>query len=587
VATHRAPATAPVVHGLPSAKHIFDPTRVHVIHLSLLADGWRMMQPNSGSPPRPAKPATTRPATQPTHADVERHHPSPRGLAYPYVRAAVEFDGTRLADAGLRFKGNASYAVSASAIRRPMKLEFDRFVEGGKLAGLTTLNLNNAASDPSIARETVTFAIFREMGMPAPRTGYALVYLTVPGQFEHEYLGLYTLIEEVDHHFLKRNFDRSDGLVLKPEGMRGMAYLGDQWATGYARYNPRSDVDPQRAARVIALAKLINKADDATFAGQIGSYLDVPEFLRYVAVNSAIANLDSFLSTGHNYFLYFDPIDNRGRAIPWDMNLSFGGYSWVGSAEQQQHMSVTHAYADHNRLIERLLAVEAYERRYRADLSELAEGPMSESRMRERRLALEPVFAAADRAAQESGRVGSPTTQPSIGMRLVAPELWSFVEARTHSIRRQLAGSEKGFLPGFRDPSLVPTHMIKVAPVAMAAMAAMDRDGDGRLSEVEVLDGIDRLLATARAGSDRTIDQPAATAAIDKLLTGRFREQATATAWAAWLFHVADANHDGHLSRDEMMAAFRRHLSGVDHDVDGLMDGREIVESFVGIGPPN
>ena len=38
----------------------------------------------------------------------------------------------------------------------------------------------------------------RAAGVPAPRTAYAEVTLTVPGKFDREYLGLYTVIEQVD-----------------------------------------------------------------------------------------------------------------------------------------------------------------------------------------------------------------------------------------------------------------------------------------------------------------------------------------------------------------------------------------------------
>ena len=229
-----AEVTAP-----PSAKELFDPTRVHAIHLRISAEGWKLLQPGAVTH-KPSK--RSAPATQPNKDDV-RTISGAAGARFAYVRSDIYFDGERVSDLGIRLKGNSSYSVSASSPRRPFKLDFERFVDGRHFAGLSSLNLNNAAFDPSQARETLAFELFREMSVPAPRTGSSLVYLSVPGLYDHEYLGLYTMVEEVDHKFLKRNFDRSDGLLLKPGGMRGLVYFGEDWAA-YKRYNPKADASP-------------------------------------------------------------------------------------------------------------------------------------------------------------------------------------------------------------------------------------------------------------------------------------------------------------------------------------------------------
>src|SRR2546430_15947172 len=42
--------------------------------------------------------------------------------------------------------------------------------------------------------------------------------------------------------------------------------------------------------------------------------------------------------------------------------MSFGGYGWLGTDEQIAQTSITRSYADHNILIERLLAIDEYAR---------------------------------------------------------------------------------------------------------------------------------------------------------------------------------------------------------------------------------
>lgn len=54
-------------------------------------------------------------------------------------------------------------------------------------------------------------------------------------------------------------------------------------------------------------------------------YVDVDEVLKYFAVNTAIVNLDSYVSNfKHNYYLYEK--DGQISILPWDLNLSFAGF---------------------------------------------------------------------------------------------------------------------------------------------------------------------------------------------------------------------------------------------------------------------
>ena len=62
-----------------------------------------------------------------SRAPAQALPPGSQSGAYAYVLCDMEFDGKRVADVGLRFKGNSSYSVSSTTLRRPMKLDFDRF----------------------------------------------------------------------------------------------------------------------------------------------------------------------------------------------------------------------------------------------------------------------------------------------------------------------------------------------------------------------------------------------------------------------------------------------------------------------------
>src|SRR5205085_8062526 len=116
---------------------------------------------------------------------------------------------------GVRFKGNASYMASSRGLKRNFKIELDHYDTDLRFHGLKTINLNAGAMDPTKGREALSFAVIRAAGVPAPRTAYAEVTLTVPGKYDRELLGLYTVVEQVDRTFLKDRFKNSKGVLLK------------------------------------------------------------------------------------------------------------------------------------------------------------------------------------------------------------------------------------------------------------------------------------------------------------------------------------------------------------------------------------
>src|SRR6267142_2772339 len=105
--------TAPV-----SPAELYDPGRAHTIQIKMSSEAWDMLQPGAGA--KKASGGASR--EQGKTAGVRLRPSSP---AYAYVLSEMEFDGQRIADVGLRFKGNSSYSVSAGTLRRPMRVDFD------------------------------------------------------------------------------------------------------------------------------------------------------------------------------------------------------------------------------------------------------------------------------------------------------------------------------------------------------------------------------------------------------------------------------------------------------------------------------
>jgi hypothetical protein len=236
-------APAPAGQGAPAAKRltasadVFGLTKVHELHLHLSPAEWEKMQAVVGGMMFPGGPGgkggkggsggPKQPAAKKPDAGADVHKGSGFGMQFPWAHADLTADGTTYPNVAVRYKGNASYMATSRGLKRNFKIELDRYESGQRFCGLKTLTLNAGGMDPERLREALSYAVFRAAGVPAPRTAFALVTLTVPGKYDKELLGLYTLIESVDKTFLADRFGTTKGVLMKPEGVRGIDYLGD------------------------------------------------------------------------------------------------------------------------------------------------------------------------------------------------------------------------------------------------------------------------------------------------------------------------------------------------------------------------
>ncbi len=418
---------------------LFGQTKVWTIHLDVTAKEFEAMQPPQpggfGAPPVPPTPGKRASET------------SLFGTEFRWVEADFTIGETSLKKVGLRYAGDITYLVSAAGLKRPLKIAFDKF-EAQEFGGLSAVQLHAMPLDASKSREALAYAVFRACGVPASRTAFAEVTLTVPGKYDREYLGLYTVVEDVDAKFLADRFGSDKGLAMKPFRVRGVDFLGESWAAYKGPYQPRRDATEDEQQRVIAFAKLINSASPEEFEKRIASYIDVEEFLRFTAANALTSNLESFLALGHNYTLYLDPTTHLFHFVPGDLEFSFANLLLMGTAEQLMDLSVMKPWPGENKLPDRLLAIPEIAARYKKLLQELTSTVFTADRLlsqsdgintatQEIRDKEQKAVAARPAPAAQFGAPGGP--QP--------PDIKTFVETRTKSVAAQLGSTSRGFVP--------------------------------------------------------------------------------------------------------------------------------------------
>ena len=294
------------------------------------------------------------------------------GVEFDAVHGELEIGGHILKDVMLRYKGNGTWMESQSSEKKSLKVDVNDNVKGQKFFGLTKLNFHNSVTDSSWMNEVLSFRLYRDAKVPAPRTTYAKVSVTVPGQHTHQYLGLYSIVENVDTHFAKEFFGSKKGAIFKPVTSTMFGDLGDDWKAYNQSYDPKTDLTPEQKQRMIEFCKFVTRATDADFAAKIGEYVDLEEFARYMAVTVWVSELDGILGPGQNFYLHLDDKTHRLQFIPWDLDHSFGQFPMRGSQEERENLSVLKPWQGENRFLERMFKVEAFKTRYLARMNEFS-----------------------------------------------------------------------------------------------------------------------------------------------------------------------------------------------------------------------
>jgi hypothetical protein len=458
-----AVAAGPPAANPPPGSDVFGQTKMWHFDITISAKEYDAMQPAGGGffggPPGGGfggPPKTPPPKKANPDAPARDSHRSVFNMEFPIVRGEFASEGKTYTEVAYRYKGNGSYLPTTGKLKRNLKVEFDRYNAEQRFHGLKTLNLNAGAADTTKIREIIAYAIYRDAGIPAPRTALAEVTLTVPNKYDKELLGFYTVVEQVDRTFLKRHFKDNKGLLMKPERMRGLDYLGDDWERYKNSYLPKNEATKEQAQRVIDFVKLINRGDDTQFRKEIASYLDIDQFLRFMAVTAMIANMDSMFSLGHNYYMYLNPDTNKFVFIPWDLDLALAGFPFLFSPESQIDLSLTRPYAGEFKLTDRLFAMKDMNDSYQKTLKELAAKCFTKERLLKDIAAVEGVtkeLIARETKAASARREQGGFDFAAFGNR--TPDLRTFADKRIASITAQLEGKSKGQVPvmgGFGGP---------------------------------------------------------------------------------------------------------------------------------------
>jgi spore coat protein H len=248
-----------------------------------------------------------------------------------YVSAEVDIDGTSQGEVGLRFKGAYGNLYPCfdenDALICPklsMKIKFNEYDDEKRFMGLKRINLHSPRWDQSLMKEYFSYKLFREMGIPTSRVGYAYVHVN------DEPIGLFTLVEQIDGRFTDSRFVEGDGNLYKEiqleadeeamnEGLRTNKDIADH--TVYKDY-----------------AEEMTDAEDDELIDVLTKWMSPEYLMKYMAVDDTIFNWDGITAfycgegwgcINHNFYLYQEETAKRFWLIPWDMDATLDSYNWM------------------------------------------------------------------------------------------------------------------------------------------------------------------------------------------------------------------------------------------------------------------
>jgi spore coat protein CotH len=251
-----------------------------------------------------------------------------------YVDITLKFKGKIWKNVGFRLKGNSSLSMAwgQGNYKLPFRLNFDNFedtypaIRNQHFYGFKELAFSPGSHDQSLIREKITPDIFRMAGIAAAQTAFFRVYIDFGAGLK--YCGVYTAVELPDDNMVKEQFGEEDGNMYKPESRLSTFVQAE-----FEKKNNETEADYSDVKQFIsALNDNIRLTNAQQWRKNLEAVFNVDYFIRYLAVNNAIVNWDSYGNMAHNYYLYNHSV-KKLTWIPWDHNEALSGSPGItGSA---------------------------------------------------------------------------------------------------------------------------------------------------------------------------------------------------------------------------------------------------------------
>jgi hypothetical protein len=243
-----------------------------------------------------------------------------------YYPADMTWKNVTVRNIGIRSRGSGT----RNGIKPGLRVDFNRYLTDQTLLGLKAVLLDNAYTDPTTIRESVAMKMYAGIGLPAPREAHVRLYVN------NDYVGVYTIVESVDRTFITRLFGTAEGntelggflFEYKWRFYWYLDYLGSDLQPYASLFKPQTR-DTAAISTIYSpiegMVRAINDASDDDFVETVAKYLDLTEFMKFLAVEQFTTEWDGFAGNWatNNFYLYRFRQNNIAQLIPWDRDHAF------------------------------------------------------------------------------------------------------------------------------------------------------------------------------------------------------------------------------------------------------------------------
>jgi spore coat protein CotH len=243
-----------------------------------------------------------------------------------YYTADLRWRGITVRNVGIRSRGFGT----RNGIKPGLRVDINRYLADQEFLGLKSFVLDNTYTDPSLLHESVAMKLFARMDVPAPREAHARLFVN------DEYVGVYVVVESVDRAFVARAFGPAEGEVedggylfeyrwTRPYAFQYLGPALESYAALFVAQTRETDSMVSLFGPLEEMIRTVNESPAHRFTSEVGRLVDLPAFIRYLAVQTFLAEIDGFVGNWgmNNFYLYRFRAARPMQLIPWDADHSF------------------------------------------------------------------------------------------------------------------------------------------------------------------------------------------------------------------------------------------------------------------------
>ncbi|HMA94230.1 MAG TPA: CotH kinase family protein, partial [Polyangiaceae bacterium] len=257
---------------------------------------------------------------------------------FSYTKAKFDYESSdgagdvSCANVGMRLRGSrGTESNQIQGFKLDLQVLDTTATVHRRFADLNRINVLSIEGDKSHMIQCLAYKAMRDFGIPAPRCNHLKVYLN------DKYYGLVENVEQVNRGYVRRHFGSNEGFLFAAspsmdtcgfkDSLAKLNYSGDSFSSYTAQYLLDSATAADAEATLIPMLKCgdaTQTPDEAKFKACIAEWIDVEEWLKVIAAESLMPELESWIGFYRNYYLYFNPdasAPHSGRFVAWVWDL--------------------------------------------------------------------------------------------------------------------------------------------------------------------------------------------------------------------------------------------------------------------------